>query len=205
MLMSFAVYSFSNLMLVEYQATTIGLRQIQRRELAESGIDLAIVSMRQRQSPNQTVSASGTSNGRISNGRISGGRSQDCFAEPVMIPIGNDQFGTISVLQDIPAKGDPPLYGLLDESAKLNLNSLPLELSRRKESRGLLMELPGITIQLADCILDWMDPDDEASEFGAESSWYSSQSPPRQHRQGPLQSLDKLLQIRGMTAELLYG
>lgn len=92
-----------------------------------------------------------------------------------------------------------------DETAKLNLNALPLESVKRDAARDRLTILPGMTPAMADAILDWMDQDDEPSEFGAEAAWYSRQDPPRLPRNGRLQSLDELLQVRGVTSELLYG
>jgi hypothetical protein len=82
---------------------------------------------------------------------------------------------------------------------------LPVELSRRKESRRRLTAIPGITVQIADALLDWIDPDDELSEFGAETSYYTAQAPPRKPRQGPFLELNELLLVRGITPGLLFG
>ncbi len=187
MMLSFAVYSFSSLMVAEYSATTTGLTHLQRRELATSGIELAAASIeKQRQSAASAL------------GPLS-------LFQPVPFDLPNGQQTTISVLRDVPSHVNPAEFGLRDESAKLNLNTLPLELSRRKEARKRLTSLPGITIQIADAILDWMDSDDDVSEFGAETSFYTAQAPPRYPRQGRFESLNELLQVRGITAELLYG
>ena len=45
MMLSFAVYSFSSLMVAEYSATTTGLTHLQRRELATSAIELPAASI----------------------------------------------------------------------------------------------------------------------------------------------------------------
>jgi hypothetical protein len=113
--------------------------------------------------------------------------------------------GSITLLRELPLDGQATLFGLNDECAKLNLNTLPLKHSERPAARQRLLALPGVTVQIADAILDWMDPDDDVSEFGAETSWYTAQSPPRRPRQGPFQRLEELLQVRGITPELLYG
>lgn len=187
MLLSFAVYSFSSLMVAEYAATTTGLTHLQRRELVNSGIELAAVAIRQE---------------RIGVARE---ESRVVLRQPVQITLPGESFATISLLRSVPAGKQKPEYGLRDESAKLNLNTLPLEMSRRKEARRRLTALPGITVEIADALLDWMDADDEPSEFGAETSYYTAQSPPRRPRQGPLRDLRELLQVRGITSELLYG
>lgn len=186
-LLSFAVYTFSSLMLTEYTAVTTGLTHIQRRELANSGIELAALAARQNGQNSPRTGESVALHGPMS----------------MQLPTGRQ--ASVSLLRELPQSGQPAVFGLNDESAKLNINSLPLELSRRKESRKRLMMLPGITIPVADAILDWMDPDDEVSEFGAETSYYTSLTPPRRPGQRRFQDLRELLQVRGITAKLLYG
>ena len=187
MLLSFAVYSFSGLMVTEYTATTTGLTHIQRRELANSGIEIAALSIRQARLPAIQTNTDLSLNG------------------PVRVELPDDKYGTVSILRRVPTVGESPDFGLDDESSRLNLNTLPLELSRRKEARQRLMALPGLTVQTADAILDWMDPDDDVSEFGAETSYYTSQTPSRRPAQQRFRDIRELLQVRGVTIELLYG
>lgn len=98
-------------------------------------------------------------------------------------------------------------YGLENESAKLNLNSLVAEGADEDndEARERLMELPGMTESIADAILDWLDEDDVPREFGAEESYYLSLDSAYEPRNGPIAALDELLLVRGVTSELLYG
>ncbi|MEO1998979.1 MAG: hypothetical protein ABGZ17_27340, partial [Planctomycetaceae bacterium] len=110
-----------------------------------------------------------------------------------------------SILTSVPGRSQRPKFGLSDQSARLNLNGLPLSQDRRKECIGRLVHLPGMRPETAAAILDWMDRDDEPSEFGAESSWYSAQKPAYRPRQGRLQSLQELLLVRGVTVDLLCG
>lgn len=72
-------------------------------------------------------------------------------------------------------------------------------------ARGLLMALPGMTADVADAILDWLDEDDEAREYGAESPYYSSLEPPYAPKNGPLDTVEELLRVRGVTPQLLFG
>ena len=178
-LLSFAVYSFSHLMVLEATAAGETLQQVRRRRLAESAIELATAAVRQR----------------------SAGRT----APQLDLLLDDGQSARVLLLQALPAAGAQRQAGLVNESSRLNLATLPLQLSRRQQSRNRLLALPGVTQPLADAILDWMDEDNDPSEFGAEASWYLSQSPPRLPRNGIFQDLHELLQVRGMTAELLYG
>jgi len=97
-------------------------------------------------------------------------------------------------------------YGLQDESTRLNLNALILADAQQKNGgRELLMALPGMTEQIADAILDWIDEDDEPREFGAEVSHYSSLVPAYAPKNGPLETVEELLLVRGVLPQLLFG
>ena len=71
--------------------------------------------------------------------------------------------------------------------------------------RDALMRLPGMTLEIADAILDWMDPDDVPREYGAEIDFYSSNDPPYQPRNGPIGAVEELLLVRDVTPDLLFG
>ncbi|MBC7816888.1 MAG: general secretion pathway protein GspK [Planctomycetaceae bacterium] len=68
-----------------------------------------------------------------------------------------------------------------------------------------LMMIPGMTYELADSILDFIDSDDTPRTNGCESEYYSALSPAYPAKNSPLESLDELLLVRGVTSELLYG
>jgi type II secretory pathway component PulK len=71
--------------------------------------------------------------------------------------------------------------------------------------RAMLMKLPGMTIEIADAILDWVDQDDEMREYGAEIEYYSALNPPYTPQNGPFKTIEELLLVRGVTADLLFG
>ncbi len=105
-------------------------------------------------------------------------------------------------------------YGLENESAKLNLNTLLQQESRAAGSPGQtndntpldrLMALPGMDETVAAAILDWLDQDNEPRENGAEEAYYQQLDPPYKPANGPLAHLDQLLAVRGVTPLLLYG
>jgi general secretion pathway protein K len=58
---------------------------------------------------------------------------------------------------------------------------------------------------LIDAIKDWIDPDNEVTKFGAESSYYQTLERPYSCKNAPLEFLEELLLIRGITKELFYG
>ena len=71
--------------------------------------------------------------------------------------------------------------------------------------QAMLMGLPGMTIDVADAILDWLDEDDETRENGAEFDYYAALDPPYAPKNGPLETIEEMLLIRGVTPDLLFG
>ena len=65
--------------------------------------------------------------------------------------------------------------------------------------------IPGMTYELADAILDFIDSDDTPRTNGCESEYYNGLSPAYSAKNSPLESLDELLLVRGVTSEYLYG
>ena len=124
-------------------------------------------------------------------------------------PAGNGRFTVFAPVENDPT-GSLLRFGLIDESGKLDVNGL-LNITLRGqpldelEQRTLLLGLPGMTAELADAILDYVDSDAEPREFGAEADAYAAFDPPRLPRDGPLNSVDELLLVVGVTPQLLYG
>jgi general secretion pathway protein K len=92
---------------------------------------------------------------------------------------------------------------LMDESAKINLNRVNEEILRRVFTNLGIDEARRDT--LVDSIMDWRDTDDLHRIHGAESEYYESLSPPYSAKNGPLDTVEDLLWIKGITPELFYG
>ena len=58
---------------------------------------------------------------------------------------------------------------------------------------------------ILDALTDWLDPDNEVTKFGAEDSFYQSLEEPYACKNGPIEFLDELLLVKGITRELFYG
>ena len=67
------------------------------------------------------------------------------------------------------------------------------------------MALPGMDQPTAEALMDWLDPDDEPREHGAESEFYATLTRPIAPRNGIPLELDELLFVKGITAFRLYG
>ena len=121
-------------------------------------------------------------------------------------------------------------FGLQDESARLNVNVLTVlegdaaaaaagevgidDLASIDGSAGdeststaqsLLMSLPGMTTDIAAAILDWLDTDDDPRTGGAEADYYATLPAPYEPTNGPIDDVEDLLLVRGVTAKLLFG
>ncbi|NLX95641.1 MAG: general secretion pathway protein GspK [Rhodopirellula sp.] len=194
-MLSLAALTFSEWMLTERQATLVSGRQIEVRALAESGVEAT------RQFLSMDPQSATDAGGWYDNAAVFCGvlvRDDDSAR-------GRGRFTVLSPAVD---QGEfaGTRYGLEDESAKLNLNALlSLEKSGSDVARNLLMGLPGMTEDVANAILDWLDEDDEPREYGAEVDYYSTLDPPYAPRNGPLAALDELLMVRGVAPELLFG
>jgi general secretion pathway protein K len=91
----------------------------------------------------------------------------------------------------------------LDEGGKINVNRAD-EGTLRRIFTNLGIEEPGRTI-IVDSIMDWRDPDNLHRLNGAENEYYRSLTPPYTTRNGPFDTVEDLLWVRGVTSELFYG
>lgn len=97
-------------------------------------------------------------------------------------------------------------FGLQNESGKLHLaNILRWDLASPGHGRTALMQLPGMTDAVADCILDWIDSDSQPREFGAENDYYQTLDRPYSAANAIPQRLAELLYVKGVTRRMLFG
>lgn len=59
--------------------------------------------------------------------------------------------------------------------------------------------------EIVDALVDWIDENDIESDHGAETSYYQSLDPPYSAKNGPVDNIDELLLVRGITPELFFG
>jgi len=94
-------------------------------------------------------------------------------------------------------------FRLIDEGGKININRID-ENKLRSIFTNLGIEEPRRTI-LVDSIMDWRDPDDLHRINGAESDYYQSLPMPYSAKNGPFDTVEDLLWVRGVTTALFYG
>lgn len=105
---------------------------------------------------------------------------------------------------------------ITDEFSKINLNALvyydeagnPLVRAHIQEALIYFFQQRDESVNaeaIVDSLIDWMDEDEEVYDDGAESSFYESSENPYPCKNGPMDSIDELLLIRGVTPELYFG
>jgi general secretion pathway protein K len=99
-----------------------------------------------------------------------------------------------------------------DEAGKIPLNKV--DGSKDNPVPGVLLRLLkqpefGLDPSQADAIVaaikDWIDEDNEVTGSGAESLYYATQDPPYEAKNAPLDCIEELLMIKGITKELYAG
>lgn len=115
------------------------------------------------------------------------------FAEVVSpgIPLGEGRY-TVSARMRGADGEERPVYGVLDEDRKINLNTAP---------RDVLKRLPLVTDEMADSILDWLDQNPTSYPLGAEDFYYRSLDLPYRAKNAPFELLEEVLLVKGVTED----
>jgi hypothetical protein len=196
-LLSLTAYTFTSMMIVEEESARLLSRQVQSKYLVDSGIDFSRLLLSYN---DETIREKG---GIWNNDASFRG-----------IPVGVDpsdpeliaRFTIVAPILDDEGIPSGFRYGLIDESSKINLNTLLFaDNTSPGTAHAILMNLPEMTDQIADAILDWIDADDDIRDFGTESNYYARQTPGYECKNGPMDSLDELLLVRDITPRLLFG
>jgi general secretion pathway protein K len=92
---------------------------------------------------------------------------------------------------------------IIGEGGKANINLVPETLLRNiLNNLGVTVEFRDVVV---DSILDWLDADDLYRANGAENDYYRSLKEPYDCKNGPLDSVEELLLIKGVTPVMFYG
>jgi len=197
--LSLAAYRFTDGMTSEYVVAARSSEAAQTKAFAASGVHYAMGLLADPNAMSGTLNYNPYDNqsafAGISLGDPNGKR-------------GGGRFSLIAVGDTYTGAGESRYavrYGMTDESAKLNLNALMKLDPTGTVLYNALIKLPNMTEDVADAIVDWVDSDDASRSSGAESSYYAGMPTPYRAKNGPLNSIDELLLVRGVTPQLLFG
>jgi general secretion pathway protein K len=92
---------------------------------------------------------------------------------------------------------------IVGEGGKVNINLVKEPMLRNIViNLGVQTEIRDVVV---DSILDWLDADDLYRANGAENDYYRSLKEPYDCKNGPLDSVEELLLVKGVTPGLFYG
>ena len=192
--LALSAYTFCDLMLSHYEAAQYAGKATQARLIVDSAIDrtrLMLTLPREDQINNGGF----YHNPQLFQGQIivPANEPADVGMYTMLAPMVNDE-GDYQGIR----------YGLEDLSTRLNLNYLVIaDTLQEGAGRALLMTVPGMTEEVADAVLDFIDADDEPRDLGAESEHYGELG--YAAKNGPLDTIDELLEVRDITPTMLYG
>ena len=195
-LLSLAAWSYMNKMVLEQEATMMYGRDVEARMAAESAIEYTAIQiglLQTQQSPD-VFHNPGLFRGQVLS-EVDNARGQCRFTILVPNELSSD-------------KGSSVRFGLARETAKFNINRLTEFEGDDDDTTtpyDAISFVPGMTEEIANAILDWIDSDEERRVGGAESADYEGLAVPYSARNAPLESVDELLQIQGITPALFYG
>jgi hypothetical protein len=198
-LLTLACYQFSQIMGTENVASNQYGRRVQTTAFSDSGVEMAAASLGERQLLTSDTAADenlyhnpGLFGGVLMQGSensTAGGRGR----YSVISPRENDETAT------------QIRFGLQDESGKLNINTLMTITGDGEEGREdaiiVLLGIPGMTDEIAEALLDWIDEDDETIYLTLEEDEYAGYLP----KNAPFESLDELLLLPDVTPFMLFG
>jgi general secretion pathway protein K len=123
------------------------------------------------------------------------------------VPMGSGDYSVVCDPEqgyDMSVK-DKFRYGVCDEAARLNLNTATEDMVRNLLTAVFPEMEDKIKTDIAQSLIDWRDPDDAKLSNGAEENEYASLKVPYQIRNGPLESVEEFLMVRGVTPEIYNG
>ena len=190
-MLSLGAYAFAQLMLVEAEATEMYGRGVIVRTLSDSGVEAALDLLANA----DLLAEDGVSLYSYPEG------FQAITVVPDEDPRWQGRFAVVS-----PGTDDQPIrFGLSDDSARINLRTLAAMPGTDADKQAVLLGLPGMTTEIADAILDFIDEDETPRLSGVESEYYLAQDPPYFTKNQPPNALEELLLVRDVTPWLLFG
>lgn len=196
--MTLAAYQYSEWVTAEYKAADAFSRTAQARSLALSGVNFAAAALSNPETYSSTLGNNPFDNSQV---------FQSVLVQEHEVPRFQGRFSLVSPLDPDTSTSSSQAfrYGVTDECGKININALMKLNPDGSTLRGVLMKLPNMTDDIASAIIDWLDADDEPQPGGAENAHYAGLSHPYRCKNGPLDTIEEMLLINGVTPQLLFG
>ena len=193
-ILALIAYQFSDRMATEYTAANNAHRNTQVRAFAASGIYYAAAVLSNPDNANM-----------ISNGIYDNEMFKDVALADGENMGAAGRFTLVAPADPSGSGGGTFRTGVTDESGKININAMMKIDPSGQTLQDMLTKLPNMTPEIAASIVFWADPSATSREGAADSGYYQGLNPPYMCKNAPLDSLDELLLVQGVTRELLYG
>ena len=120
------------------------------------------------------------------------------------IPLGEGSFEVVCERADenVSAREEKIRYGVCDESARININTVPEQILKNLLQVAVEKIPEGKAIEISQAIVDWRDTDDAAMAQGAEAEYYHKLKDPYEPGNKPFESTEELLMVKGVTREI---
>jgi type II secretory pathway component PulK len=195
-LLSLAAFNYLDLMTAEYKASDNYHKTAQARAFADSGIHYAMAVLSNPDNVTNLLNGNPYDNaGVFKNHLVTQANDKNPGYFTLVAPLSPNNSAAVGNCQ----------FGVIDESSKININAMMVLDPTGEKLYNMLLQLPNMTADIANSIIDWVDTDTTPRQGGAESDYYSGLSPPYNCKNGPLDSIEELLLVKGVTPQLLFG
>jgi hypothetical protein len=198
-IMSLLSYRYVDLMNQQYRSSLNVARTAQARALAESGVNYTALLLAGPTTTSDLLNLNPYNNSDLFGKQLvhdpGDGSPKGYFA--VIAPAWGSQLTNNSGQWNM---------GVMDESSKINIDAVMKADNTGNTLYEILQGLPNMTPDVAANIVTWLNTGAQLQgAAGATSSDYGGNDPPYVAKNGPLDSLDELLLVQGVTPDLLYG
>jgi len=193
-LLSLAAYQYTDLMMAEYQANENYHTVARVKGFAESGVHYTAALLSNPEHWENILSNNPFDNEDVFGAvPVMGGNGAPAGYFSLIAPLNPDDGGS----------GGAHRYGVTDETGKININALMKRDPSGDQLFEILKKLPNMNDDIAASIVDWVDDNTDVYGSGQGAEDYSGSG--YRAKNGPLDSLEELLLVRGVTEDLLFG
>ncbi|MEK6643676.1 MAG: hypothetical protein AABZ08_07175 [Planctomycetota bacterium] len=206
-LLALLAASYTFMVQAHVRATMTERDHFQARMAAQSGIERAVVLLRE----NRNDPGKWYDNPAVFHGAIVYTESKDAARSELIERETYDPSAPptwrFSLMAPNYDNRSTVRYGITDECSKININTATEEQLRRLFDLTIPRDSqhPVDIEVLVQSLLDWREPGEAARPSGAKSDYYQSQRPPYRCKGAPFATVEELLMVRGFSGWVLYG
>ncbi|MBI3892650.1 MAG: general secretion pathway protein GspK [Candidatus Wallbacteria bacterium] len=208
-LLATMAYSFHDLVSSQLAISRKDVDRFRAIQLAQAGLNLAITLV--KLDPQYTGGYTYLPDPAYQSKLIQAGGQPSKLEEIYLLMRASEATG-------MPLENGSVAIKIRDEMGRFNLNAAEkapeflvnlLKVCNVRKRKKLTFSdttaVDDISTPLANSILDWLDKDSTSRPEGAESSYYSEQTPSYRARNGPFESIDELMLLRHMDRRIMDG